>query len=1032
MEARIPRTRAARPLPPRAASQAIGLAWAGLTSLGLAAPPPPPALAQLAQYAVNDDAGGEENRIDPAATRLDNGDLFVLWVDNTWGQLDILGRRFHPGLTPVDEPRLINDDATIYDQSSPALSMPAGGRFAAAWLDERRSPIGVFAQVLSAEDGSPVGGNIELTVDRSSGLRERPVVATDARGFSLVCWEEGTFGLRRIRAQLVGDAGQRVGAPFFAAPETADRPQRYPAIGALPDGRWLLAWEETVGTEFRVFHRILEADGTPREPPRQDHSESVLDLASSPNPTLLVRSQDALILWTDNREGTSDVWGLWVDSAGAAQGPATLMRANTDSARDANLRAALAPDGRFAITWFGIGADEETPRIRCFAADRSPISGDLSLSDPHAGAVARPGQAIALSDAGWALVWTDDRSLSQQVYLRRIMNDGNPSGETVQGWSVPASASQFLPDVALLPDGRAVVVWIDLRGGSPNLYGRLLDATGRPQGQSFPINAMPIALSYSGPTKAEAYWGNRPRVAASGIGTFVVTWTSTSGVSSQALLGQLYDADAQPIGNNFLITSPAGNFDPTSDPWPAMGADGRFAVAWRHVVIQGQQSNNEIYYQLFDPQGGRSGERRNPVDEMARNADQLLPSIAVSPYGEVVLGWVDWRSGEWEVYRQRVAWDGTPLEPANSRMSEGGPAYGPIVATNGSSVLTLWEDRWSTAGLIRGRLEILETKEGSPEVSATAEIVDIIVNDFDSPLGVKSPRAAMDSSGRFIVTWWDERNGLRRVWCRRYDAAGDPLGPPYEIPAGETASNRQYPSVAADLDRIQFVWADTRRARGWDVLGRRVDWAYNGEPVPIQLHTFETRSEPEGLRLRWEVPRSAAGAWLRLWREEADAGSGPLPSDRAALVTPDWLRDGGTGSFEVLDRTAPAGVPLSYYLESLEEGRSEFLGPLGAQWDPPPARGWSAGPLPFRESVELRPPFAAALRLEIWDVSGRRVRSLERATPSAAPLLWDGRDHWGRAVPSGIYFLRPAVAPAGVLPPGSRRGETLLRLVRIR
>jgi hypothetical protein len=51
---------------------------------------------------------------------------------------------------------------------------------------------------------------------------------------------------------------------------------------------------------------------------------------------------------------------------------------------------------------------------------------------------------------------------------------------------------------------------------------------------------------------------------------------------------------------------------------------------------------------------------------------------------------------------------------------------------------------------------------------------------------------------------------------------------------------------------------------------------------------------------------------------------------------------------------------------------------------------------------------AVEMKLSIYDVSGRLVRSLVDAPLSAGrhSVAWDGRDARGRSVPSGIYFAR--------------------------
>ena len=73
-------------------------------------------------------------------------------------------------------------------------------------------------------------------------------------------------------------------------------------------------------------------------------------------------------------------------------------------------------------------------------------------------------------------------------------------------------------------------------------------------------------------------------------------------------------------------------------------------------------------------------------------------------------------------------------------------------------------------------------------------------------------------------------------------------------------------------------------------------------------------------------------------------------------------------------------------------------------------------PNPFRGSAALRFGLSRAgeVRLELFDVGGRRVRNLAEGMRSAGSHLvpWDGRDDGGRPVGAGIYFVR-LVTPAG-------------------
>lgn len=67
-------------------------------------------------------------------------------------------------------------------------------------------------------------------------------------------------------------------------------------------------------------------------------------------------------------------------------------------------------------------------------------------------------------------------------------------------------------------------------------------------------------------------------------------------------------------------------------------------------------------------------------------------------------------------------------------------------------------------------------------------------------------------------------------------------------------------------------------------------------------------------------------------------------------------------------------------------------------------------PNPFRDrtAIAYRAPSAGAMRLAIYDAQGEFVRDLvdDVETPGSHAVVWDGRDHRGRHVPSGVYLYR--------------------------
>jgi flagellar hook assembly protein FlgD len=67
-------------------------------------------------------------------------------------------------------------------------------------------------------------------------------------------------------------------------------------------------------------------------------------------------------------------------------------------------------------------------------------------------------------------------------------------------------------------------------------------------------------------------------------------------------------------------------------------------------------------------------------------------------------------------------------------------------------------------------------------------------------------------------------------------------------------------------------------------------------------------------------------------------------------------------------------------------------------------------------AIRYQLPWPSAIDLSVYDVAGRRIRTIESAKRSAGPhtVTWDGRDGAGLRVPSGIYFLRLATGTSSV------------------
>ncbi|MBI2504545.1 MAG: T9SS type A sorting domain-containing protein, partial [Candidatus Latescibacteria bacterium] len=109
-----------------------------------------------------------------------------------------------------------------------------------------------------------------------------------------------------------------------------------------------------------------------------------------------------------------------------------------------------------------------------------------------------------------------------------------------------------------------------------------------------------------------------------------------------------------------------------------------------------------------------------------------------------------------------------------------------------------------------------------------------------------------------------------------------------------------------------------------------------------------------------------------------------------------------TGLFQVREATVrDAGGLLK---------QPQHLGQVEARWVPQTFALQPNYPNPFNPATVIRYqlPAAAAVRLEVYDVLGQKVRILVAGSEEAGfhRVMWDGRDEGGRAVAGGVYFYR--------------------------
>jgi len=354
----------------------------------------------------------------------------------------------------------------------------------------------------------------------------------------------------------------------------------------------------------------------------------------------------------------------------------------------------------------------------------------------------------------------------------------------------------------------------------------------------------------AGPNGAWQYY---PAIAVDGAGNVVVVWEDERN-GDRDIYAQRYAADGTPIGNNFKVNddnSSAGQESPAI----AIDAAGNFVVVWRDE----RNGDWDIYAQRYAADGTPIGSNFR-VNDDSGSEWQYSPAITVDGSGNFVVVWTDERNDrDGDIYAQRYAADGTPIGNNFKVNDDSGSAnqYSPAIAVDavGNFVVVWMDKRNGWDGDIYAQRY---AADGTPIGG------NFKVNGDTGSAGQESPAIAIDAAGNFVVVWQDERNDRDGdIYAQRYAADGTPIGDNFKVNDDQGSAGQEHPAVAMNAaGNFVVVWQDERND-DWDIYAQR----YTSDGMPIGGN-FKVNGD-QGSAWQWvpAVAMDAAGNFVVVWHD---------------------------------------------------------------------------------------------------------------------------------------------------------------------
>jgi hypothetical protein len=1008
----------------------------------------------VGDFLVNDD-GQAVDQQRPAVAMNSLGQFVVVWTDGRQGSGDIWLQRFEADGSPVGENVKVNtgrDDDRKFTHTRPAVALGDDGQVVVAWMDDRNgSSNDVYAARLAADNSLKVNPFlVSSTIGTTDKLLFKPfdstgpsVALSGAPGDTsfVVAWQARNLVNRGARRAIFGRLF-RAFNPIKGTPldqqmvlldnrkpgdatvvKNADSPVLLPPVAGDTSLSYTLVWVDSTSGKGVVSARRISGSSWARiGNPLADTglaairvvSDSVGLAAGAPGAARL-RDGSLSVSWIAQQQADGSLQTVHHRLVSASLQPLGASQ-RLNSGGDATRRA-------FART-AAFGTDQEPAARMAAWVDRRSGNWDATVRVLGSGASQdsalvhdrQPDQInphLAYNDAGKGVaVWTDYRKgFSDPDIFAQVMDaSGAPVGANFRVNSDAAGAFQDHPKVAMDSLGAFTVVWEDARSGNFLVYARHFGTDNAATGAEWLVAPLAGAAR-------DSFQQFRPVISVTHAGAGVVAWEDNRRVTIGAnpvhimdIMMVAVDASGQPQGT--AVRASAGDSKtgtPSLDPALALDPEGNgflfYSTSVTQVLASGTIVNKDVagrYFQAPARMAVMLDSKGRQIASQAFSVADTLGSGFLFAQSRASAGYLGRQTYAVAFQDQRLTT--TAREDIRAQLYR-------VQALTGD-----------TAQVYIDGLNFLVNDDTVRLEPDAAGIVYFLSASQFSPAVASSP-----AGSAFTVMWADRRTGSNyNVMRQSYRVfPSDTLGRPSrlrllgrntfvntDIEIQDAVHGMAAPCYAGP-DQLAAVWQSDRiKARGYDVYWRSVtqapDTCANDNCLFAPRFALQARLEGASVRLSWQVPAGVAGEGVQLLRY-----------DVAAYRSQDWSRPtlvgnfpADAGAYQADDRIDGAGA--GYLYELLRDGEVvataipaavEVRFALGLNAvSPNPARG--AARIAF--TVPGRALDRVPVKLHIYDVSGRRVRTLVQDVRTAGPheASWSGDVEGGARAGTGVYFLR--------------------------
>jgi len=369
-----------------------------------------------------------------------------------------------------------------------------------------------------------------------------------------------------------------------------------------------------------------------------------------------------------------------------------------------------------------------------------------------------------------------------------------------------------------------------------------------------------------------------------------------------------------PALNNLVCSQPQDQ----QDARLVTDTKGGAILTWVDFRNDANQSVADIYAQRVNSNGNNMW-TNNGQAVCNNSADQTAPVLIADGKGGTIITWQDWRSGNRDIYAQRIDSSGNVLWTANGDgvAVKNSHQQGPRIVSDGSEgAVIVWEDS------INNNWDIYAQHINASGVTQWTSGGVAVCTASGSQI---NPKIVADATGSVYIVWQDKRNGNDYdIYCQKLNASGTAQWTANGI-AINTATNSQI-NPKMDMDNsgdVIIAWQHYNTGAGYDVYAQRLDasgtkqWNTNGVQVCAlngnqSAIDMTTENITDGILISWKDGRNSN---VNIYCQKIDlsgnamwAANGVLVSNASRnQINPNMVGDGNGGGI-IVYQDSVAGV----------------------------------------------------------------------------------------------------------------------------